>query len=50
MAHTLGMAVVAEYVDSAETLSWLTDQRCDFGEGWFLGRARPIEELLPPTM
>jgi EAL domain-containing protein (putative c-di-GMP-specific phosphodiesterase class I) len=46
MAHTLGMAVVAEYVDSAETLSWLTDQQCDFGEGWFLGRARPIEELL----
>jgi EAL domain-containing protein (putative c-di-GMP-specific phosphodiesterase class I) len=50
MAHTLGMAVVAEYVDSAETLSWLTDQQCDFGEGWFLGRARPIGELLPPTM
>jgi diguanylate cyclase (GGDEF)-like protein/PAS domain S-box-containing protein len=50
MAHTLGMAVVAEYVDSAETLSWLTDQHCDFGEGWFLGQARPIEELLPPTM
>jgi EAL domain-containing protein (putative c-di-GMP-specific phosphodiesterase class I) len=50
MAHTLGMTVVAEFVDSAETLSWLTDQRCDFGEGWFLGRARPIEELLPATM
>jgi diguanylate cyclase (GGDEF)-like protein/PAS domain S-box-containing protein len=45
MAHTLGMAVVAEFIDSAETLSWLTDQRCDFGEGWFLGRERPIEEL-----
>jgi diguanylate cyclase (GGDEF)-like protein/PAS domain S-box-containing protein len=50
MAHTLGMAVVAEYIDTAETVSWLTDQHCDFGEGWFLGRPRPIEELLPPTM
>jgi EAL domain-containing protein (putative c-di-GMP-specific phosphodiesterase class I) len=50
MAHTLGMAVVAEFVDSAETMAWLTEQRCDFGEGWFLGRARPIEELLTATM
>jgi diguanylate cyclase (GGDEF)-like protein/PAS domain S-box-containing protein len=49
MAHTLGMAVVAEFIDSSETLSWLTEQHCDFGEGWFLGHARPIEELLPAT-
>ena len=47
MAHTLGMAVVAEFVDTPETLAWLTEQTCDFGEGWFLGRARPIEELEP---
>ncbi|HVS66632.1 MAG TPA: EAL domain-containing protein [Thermoanaerobaculia bacterium] len=45
MAHTLGMGVVAEFVDSSETVTWLTEQGCDFGEGWFLGRARPIEEL-----
>ena len=41
------MAVVAEFIDSSETLSWLTKHSCDFGEGWFLGRARPIEELQP---
>jgi EAL domain-containing protein (putative c-di-GMP-specific phosphodiesterase class I) len=45
MAHTLGMGVIAEFVDTAETRDWLNEQGCDFGEGWFLGHARPIEEL-----
>ena len=30
--------------------AWLTEHHCDFGEGWVLGRARPIEELHPAAM
>jgi len=46
LAHKLDLRVVAEGVDSAETLACLNELGCDFGQGYFLGRPQPIAQLL----
>ncbi|MDP1697318.1 MAG: phosphodiesterase [Xanthomonadaceae bacterium] len=46
LAHKLDLRVVAEGVDSAETLACLNGLGCDFGQGYFLGRPQPIAQLL----
>lgn len=37
-AHTLGLKVVAEGVETAETLMVCRDLGCDLAQGWFIGR------------
>lgn len=39
MAHTLGLRVVAEGVETAEQRDWLLAERCDLVQGWFYSRA-----------
>lgn len=49
LAHDLGMLVVAEGVEDADTADWLRDQRCDVGQGYYFGRpvdAATITELI----
>lgn len=46
LAHKLELRVVAEGVDSAETLSCLHDMGCDFAQGYYLGRPQPIAQFL----
>ncbi len=35
MAHNLGLLVIAEGVETAEQLSYLKDQHCEYGQGYF---------------
>ncbi len=42
MAHTMGLGVVAEGVETAEQLAFLRRSHCEFGQGYGLGR--PMDE------
>jgi EAL domain-containing protein (putative c-di-GMP-specific phosphodiesterase class I) len=43
MAHALKMAVVAEGVETAETLQFLRKASCDEAQGYFLARPLTLE-------
>jgi diguanylate cyclase (GGDEF)-like protein len=45
MAHSFGIAVVAEGVEDAAQLSWLTDAGCDIVQGYLTGRPMPFERI-----
>ncbi len=46
LAHSLGMTVVAEGIETADSLGMLTAMGCDVGQGYHLGRPVPAERLL----
>lgn len=46
MAHSMGMKVVAEGVETKEHMSFLESKRCDEVQGYLLSRPIPPEELL----
>jgi predicted signal transduction protein with EAL and GGDEF domain len=49
LAHALGMRVVAEGVDSAESIATITDLACEMAQGFFIGR--PMRgDLIPEWM
>ena len=41
LAHGLGMTVVAEGIETEDQYQLLRALRCDFGQGYFLGRPAP---------
>ncbi len=43
--HNLGITVVAEGVEDAETADWLRAHHCDIGQGYFFGRPVPAAEV-----
>jgi diguanylate cyclase (GGDEF)-like protein/PAS domain S-box-containing protein len=45
LAHGLGIEVVAEGIETAEQLSWLRRLSCDLGQGYYLARPLPADEL-----
>jgi diguanylate cyclase (GGDEF)-like protein/PAS domain S-box-containing protein len=45
-AHGLGKTAVAEYVDRSAVADILNEQGCDYGQGYFYGKARPAAEVL----
>lgn len=45
LSHTLGMTVVAEGVETAEELAWLTQMDCDFLQGYLFHRPMPVPNL-----
>ncbi|TWF95407.1 sensor domain-containing protein [Saccharopolyspora dendranthemae] len=47
MAHSLGLEVVTEGIETARQLELLRDLGSDQAQGYYLGKPTPIEELLP---
>jgi diguanylate cyclase (GGDEF)-like protein/PAS domain S-box-containing protein len=45
MAHSLGLGVVAEGVETQEQLDFLVDHQCDMFQGYFIGRPEPESRL-----
>jgi EAL domain-containing protein (putative c-di-GMP-specific phosphodiesterase class I) len=45
MAHALGMAVVAEGVETEEILAFLRAAHCDQAQGYHLARPMPLDQL-----
>jgi EAL domain-containing protein (putative c-di-GMP-specific phosphodiesterase class I) len=45
LAHTLGLAAVAEGVETAEQLGRLRELGCDIGQGYYFGRPLPADAL-----
>lgn len=45
LAHALGMAVVAEGIETGEVLEFLRAARCDQAQGYYLARPMPLEQL-----
>ncbi len=46
LSHNLGLDVVAEGVEDAETLAQLAEMGCDRAQGYYLSRPVPSDELL----
>jgi predicted signal transduction protein with EAL and GGDEF domain len=46
LAHGLGLKVVAEGVETADTLALLTGMGCDIAQGYLIARPMPLEDLL----
>jgi EAL domain-containing protein (putative c-di-GMP-specific phosphodiesterase class I) len=47
LAHSLGHSVVAEGVETLETLDLLKSMGCDKAQGFFISRPMPREEFFP---
>jgi PAS domain S-box-containing protein len=45
LGHSLGLATVAEGVETAEQADMLLRLSCEFGQGWLYGRPMPAEEI-----
>ena len=46
IAHTLGLEVVAEGIEDEATLRHLEAMGCDIGQGFYIARPMPIDDLL----
>ncbi len=46
LAHSLGMNVVAEGVETEDVRQELLTLGCDFGQGWLFSKAKPLHELI----
>ena len=46
LAHSLGMSVVAEGVESEDVKAKLLEMECDFGQGWYFGSPATLQELV----
>jgi EAL domain-containing protein (putative c-di-GMP-specific phosphodiesterase class I) len=47
LGHALGLRVVTEGIEDAETLELLTELGCDLVQGYFIGRPAPADQLTP---
>jgi len=45
MAHTLGIEVIAEGIETAEQKKLLLEIGCDYGQGFYLGKPGSALEL-----
>jgi EAL domain-containing protein (putative c-di-GMP-specific phosphodiesterase class I) len=45
LGHSLGMSVVAESIEAEDVRAKLLEMKCDFGQGWYFGRAATLQEL-----
>lgn len=47
MAHSLGLKVIAEGVESESQVQWLRDHLCDEIQGYYLSRPVPAAQIMP---
>ena len=45
LGHNLGLQVVAEGVETSETLEWLRSHGCDIAQGYLIARPMPAAEM-----
>jgi diguanylate cyclase (GGDEF)-like protein len=45
LAHAIGLRIVAEGIEDADTLSLLRNMGCDLAQGYCIGRPKPADEL-----
>ena len=45
LAHTLGLTVTAESVETADQFAQLRELGCDTGQGWFFAVPVPAEQI-----
>lgn len=45
LAHSLGMNVVAEGIETKDVGDKLLEMRCNFGQGWHYGKPAPLKDL-----
>ncbi len=43
LSHQLGLSVVAEGVENQQTLDWLTQNKCEKAQGYFISRPLPAD-------
>ncbi len=46
MAHSLGLTVVAEGVETKEQVRLLSDLKCDFLQGYYFSKPVPDKQLI----
>jgi EAL domain-containing protein (putative c-di-GMP-specific phosphodiesterase class I) len=46
LAHSLGLQIVAEGVETAESLAILTAMGCDLAQGYFIARPMPLSKIV----
>jgi EAL domain-containing protein (putative c-di-GMP-specific phosphodiesterase class I) len=49
LAHQLGLVVVAEGTEDWETVQLLSELGCDYAQGYVVGHALPLTDLLAMT-
>ncbi len=47
LAKSLGLQIIAEGVETAEQLAFLSDHHCDTYQGYYFSRPLPVEDLVP---
>ncbi len=50
LAHGMGMETVAEYVETPEICMRLIELGVQFGQGYAIGRPRPLDKILNPEL
>jgi diguanylate cyclase (GGDEF)-like protein len=50
LAHGMGMETVAEYVETPEICMRLIELGVQFGQGYAIGRPRPLDKILQPDL
>ncbi len=45
LSNQLGLAVVAEGIETVQQLQWLQELGCEFGQGYYFSKPLPVEEI-----
>ena len=45
LGASLGLVTTAEGIETEDSSSWLSDQGCEFGQGYLFGKPMPKEEI-----